>query len=374
MKTTIILFAALSSLLHAQGPLDPPAGPTPMMKSLDQIEPRIPISSLPYIISKSGSYYFTGNLVFTEDAGDAITITASHVTLDLMGFTLSSKASVTGDGISIPNSDNQGIAIRNGSIVGNTSVVKSGSPMTWTVTKAGFENGINSNSFQASYEDLSLSGARSSGLISNRSPTVNNVRSRNNGGRGISASGGSVTHSTAVDNGGIGIMVPGGAVISCKASGNGSYGIFTSFGSVNSSSAFANGDAGIVVTRGSVTGSAARSNNGIGISANYGVVTGCAAHDNDGDGIAASYGTVTGSSADSNAVKGISVFGGSVTGSSATENGTNGIYASLGNITNSTASSNTEADISASNAVVAFCRFTTFAMTNSSRTGNFPSP
>src|SRR3954454_12050055 len=89
------------SALFGQGPLPPPGPPGPTMKTLDQIdgkldsidaklEKRTPISSLPFSINSSGSYYLTGNLQFTAASGHAITISVSNVTLDLMGFTLSS--------------------------------------------------------------------------------------------------------------------------------------------------------------------------------------------------------------------------------------------------------------------------------------------
>jgi len=94
--TTSLATAVLTlPSLFAQGPLAPLAAPGPLMKSLDQIEPRTPISSLPFMISSSGSYYFTKNLQFTATSGSAITINASDVTLDLGGFTLSSIAAVT---------------------------------------------------------------------------------------------------------------------------------------------------------------------------------------------------------------------------------------------------------------------------------------
>ena len=56
------LFFVLSTINYqpstcfAQGPLAPPGPPGPTMKTLDQIEPRTPISSLPFTISASGSY------------------------------------------------------------------------------------------------------------------------------------------------------------------------------------------------------------------------------------------------------------------------------------------------------------------------------
>ena len=67
----------------AEGPIDAQQG-----------DPRTPISSLPYTITNSGSYYVTGNL---ESSSHGIVIDASGVTVDLMGFSL------TRDGPVIPS-------------------------------------------------------------------------------------------------------------------------------------------------------------------------------------------------------------------------------------------------------------------------------
>ena len=121
--------------VHAQGPLTPPGAPTPSMKSLDQIEARTPISSLPFTISSSGSYYLTKNL--SVSSGNAITINASGVTLDLNGFTITSTAaSATGTAILI-NGAFQNITILNGFIQGgvtqnNGSYAAAASPKAFT--------------------------------------------------------------------------------------------------------------------------------------------------------------------------------------------------------------------------------------------------
>jgi hypothetical protein len=71
----------------AQGPLAPPGAPAPTMLSLSQVEPRTPITNTTAVtISAPGSYYLTANISVTS--GSAITITASQVTLDLNGFTI----------------------------------------------------------------------------------------------------------------------------------------------------------------------------------------------------------------------------------------------------------------------------------------------
>jgi hypothetical protein len=96
----IAIHSALLSNAFPQGSLTPPGAPGPMMKTLAQIEPRTPISSVPFTISQSGSYYLTNNV--TVNTGDAIIITANGVSLDLNGFTISSGAAAAiGTGILI---------------------------------------------------------------------------------------------------------------------------------------------------------------------------------------------------------------------------------------------------------------------------------
>ena len=87
MKTKLQLVTVLGiaslTAVFARGPLTPLGAPAPTMKALDQVEPRTPISTLPFTISQGGSYYFTRNLQFNAVSGDAITITAAYETLDL---------------------------------------------------------------------------------------------------------------------------------------------------------------------------------------------------------------------------------------------------------------------------------------------------
>ena len=83
--TTLIVTAALVCIfpcVYGQGDLAPSSSPTPTMKTLDQLEPRVPISSLPYDITTSGSYYVTTNLVGTAGT-NGITIVTDNVTIDL---------------------------------------------------------------------------------------------------------------------------------------------------------------------------------------------------------------------------------------------------------------------------------------------------
>jgi len=115
------------------------------MKSLDQVYARldsrtaITNASSTYIISMPGSYYLTTNL--TVSSGNGIGISASGVTLDLNGFTISStaaSASYAGIFLSAYLSD---ITIVNGHI--RSGVTNNGSGV---YSGSGFANGIANNS------------------------------------------------------------------------------------------------------------------------------------------------------------------------------------------------------------------------------------
>ena len=111
MKTTIrfsiFLSFFLSSPVFAQGSLEPAEPPGPTMKTLDQVEPRSPVSEAGPI-EASGSYYLT------NDITGAILVGADNVDLDLNGFTLSG-AEV--NGIEVGGRTN--VKIFNGTIQGS---------------------------------------------------------------------------------------------------------------------------------------------------------------------------------------------------------------------------------------------------------------
>jgi len=69
------------------------------------------ITSLPYTISAPGAYYLGGNLSYSS--GNGITIASDHVTLDLMGFTLTGPGRAN-SGIYLHARKN--VEIRNGTL------------------------------------------------------------------------------------------------------------------------------------------------------------------------------------------------------------------------------------------------------------------
>lgn len=97
------------------GPLNPPAGPVgSTYKTLDQVEPRIPISA-PRTINSPGSYYLTRNITQSGNS-DGIVIASSNVTLDLNGFAISGgRTGVFVD--HFPFLPANGVTIMNGSIM-----------------------------------------------------------------------------------------------------------------------------------------------------------------------------------------------------------------------------------------------------------------
>ena len=320
MKKTLLIILTSFSIcpsLHAQGgPLTPPGPPGPTMKSLDQIEARMPVSSLPITLSSSGSYYLIGNLQFTAASGSAITITAGNVTLDLGGFTINSTNAVTGKCIDIATGL-ANITVRNGNIAGTTVITVTGTvpAQSWSIAAGGFSFGIYDRATGSRFLDLGLRGCR---------------------------------------NGGIETWTEGGKcmVDQVVASSNGGDGVSTRFGTI--------------------TRSSANLNHGSGLRAERGSVNDCSCSTNSGAGISVYEGNAGGSAGAENGTYGIYAVGGSVVNCSGIANNGTGINAQGGSVTSSVALHNGATDLIANSAVVAFCRAGSMTANGSTLTGNLP--
>jgi hypothetical protein len=99
-------------------PTAPPGSDAAKMKTLDQVEPRIMISQLPFVITNAGSYYLSAPLFAdTSNGAFGIVIMADDVKLDMNGFALNGGPT-SGDGIAVTGQVHHNITIRNGVVRG----------------------------------------------------------------------------------------------------------------------------------------------------------------------------------------------------------------------------------------------------------------
>jgi parallel beta-helix repeat protein len=200
-----LIFTAIA--VFAQGDLAPPGAPAPTMKTLQQIEPRTLISSLPFTINQAGSYYLVSNL--TGLSGQSgITIAAHNVTVDLNGFDLAG-VSGSASGVTV-NGTRTNLTLRNGTI------------RSWS----GF--GVGATTVQGGqFEALRVLHNAAGGFLAGVATTVQNVTAAYNGGAAISLREGSVIKNcTAFANAGVGISTLGGSTVeNCAVRANRNGGI-----------------------------------------------------------------------------------------------------------------------------------------------------
>ncbi len=255
MKLCFIPVVLLCPLIVlGQGDLVPPGPPAPGMKTLDQMEPRIPLAggTSTITISAPGSYFLTGDL--TVATGNGIVISADNVTLDLNGFTISSTASsVNGSGILLTN-ERSGVELRNGHIQG--TLTYNGN----TFSGGSFNNGISafSSSTNGRITGITVNGVHNGISVPCQVDACEVQNCRFNG---IIAS--VVTHCSARDCGGIGIVAS--TASDCYASGNSSP---STLQATNATNCFAaNSGSGAGINSNTVQGCFGQSESGTGITA-----------------------------------------------------------------------------------------------------------
>ncbi len=284
------------------GDLEPSAPPAAggTMKTLDEVEPRIPIPASAaatgvYTISASGSYYLAGDRLCS---GQGISVTADNVTIDLCGYSLIGNGS---NSVGIWMSGRSNVEIRNGTVRG----------FGW--------QGI------AEYSS------------SSKNHSICNIRAIGNGTAGVSYNGISlpgtnhcIKDCTAAENGGRGIYLGSGTVSGCTSSGNGDDGIYAYENCiVTNNNCYQNTDDGIWAAKSTIIGNLSSDNGDNGIYSSYSVVSGNTCRGNGDDGIYAYGSTISGNMAYENADVGITCGSGSnVAGNTAYGNTGWGIYCS----------------------------------------------
>ncbi len=252
------IFAAFALMagaaeVFAGGSLTPPDNaftggvPVATMKSMNEVEPRTVISSLPFSITTSGSYYLTRNLV-GEEGTNGITISANHVQLDLNGFALvgstnMSLTNLTHHGIFIVTSPIlRNITVRNGVIHNwgkngiKSGLAKDSKVLGVTVSKNGGANTFDGMNLGDDWiiSDCLAAGNTGNGICAMSRCTVRRTRARGNTGSGICL----LTESLVVDcmalwNQKNGIMVTADSIIrNCSANSNSSNGLYVAAGCV----------------------------------------------------------------------------------------------------------------------------------------------
>ncbi len=200
---------------------------------------RTPISVLPFTVSVSGSYYVTGNL---DGSAGGIVISASDVSLDLMGFTLDGGGVAAGLGIDLGSQEN--VTIMNGSIrdfgasgIYSATGSKHVKLIDLQLLGNGWSNdfpGINLRGHNALILRCSAVDGGSDGIYVYQNSRILDSSACDNVGFGIAASSGSIlTNNVAIRNGEEGIECAYGCTLTNNAAtANGWTGIKARDGSI----------------------------------------------------------------------------------------------------------------------------------------------
>lgn len=226
---------------------------------------QIKISSVPYIITKPGSYVLTNNVRVTEDEPDtnAITIESNDVTLDLNGHTIQGPNTGGGIGSGIYAHDRYNITIRNGRV--------------WGFGDDGIHLGCSGPFFHKA-------GHR-----------IESIHAANNNDSGISLSGGgAILNCVANNNKSTGIFAHDATINNCTANNNTNYGFYTISCTITSCTANGNLQDGLYIHHSLLSSCTAIDNLRYGILAKTSVVSNCRANLNKGYGISMGLGLVNG--------------------------------------------------------------------------------
>lgn len=289
----ILLAMCSSSGVMAQGNLTPPGPPARDMKTLQQVEPRIPISGVPFHITSPGSYYLASNLTCTVTNDHGIEVSANHVTIDLNGFTLAGPGTTSQSGI-YQSTNYHSLAIINGHVTQWRRMGSYGGIMAF-----GMNNRV--EGVQASSNLLgvlvgpngiiahcSAVGNLNAGLVGRTGCSISYCAAQNNS-LGIYVEDGcSIVHCAALTNLYVGITLEDhGALSDCTASFNGADGVSAGADTTITGGSFChNGANGLQVSDGAMISKCTASHNvGDGISSDAAVITDCVATYNEGDGI-----------------------------------------------------------------------------------------
>ncbi|MHC4573466.1 MAG: right-handed parallel beta-helix repeat-containing protein [Planctomycetota bacterium] len=213
----VLAVLALFSFSTFAGKLEPGAPPAPTMKTLDEVQPRVPVQSLSgsvtsqYLINQPGSYYLTGNITVSTLGLRGIQVDCNDVTIDLCGFALTGPGKHQfGSGSGIYANSVSNLAAKNGTVRDFT-----GSGIELAGTSGG--NHL--------LTDLRLSDNRNSGILAYSSCTIIGCTAARNLQDGIYALHSTIINCTTVNNGSRGMLVSNGTAVNCIANNNGNAGI-----------------------------------------------------------------------------------------------------------------------------------------------------